>query len=447
MTRQKKADELRNIEAEKALLGSLLINPTILPEVRLIVSANDFSSIYHGAIFEAFCDLTDEGATPDVILLDARLSGVDYGGPAYLAELSLATPTSLHAKEYAEVIKGLSRRRGLVNAASSVAKLAFDKGRNIDEVASESQATIIDAATYVGARGPQAIDSAVETHYDYVSKTQKGEILSVPTGLIDYDKILAGGFKQTTINLLGARTGMGKTAVCTTLAKNVALNNGCPAFFSLEQPTSQIVTRLVAHDAKVSMEKFDMEDGLTSIETKDWESALSELKKIRFYIDDTPGLGVIDIVNRVRVLKRAHNINIVIIDYLQLVRPSKNYSMRYLEIKDVLDHLHQCARELMIPIFSTVQIGRGVDTRQDKRPVLKDLRESGDLEQYGYTITFLHRDEFYDPTTINQRIADLIVAKHRQGPTGTAQCIFRGEYSRLDNIFLRTVNLSGGTTI
>lgn len=437
---------LHNREAEEAVLGSILTNPGILTEIRIILSAEDFFVHHNGFIFQAMCELTDEGSELDLILLDDKIME-EYGGPAYLTKLINVTPTSLHGTHYAEIVKKFSRRRSLVVAAQQVAKGAFDVKNDVDDFSSEAQSLIIEAATHIGGEGPQDINTALELHHNYVDKAQSGEIKSVATGLLDWDWLLAGGFKETTINLLGARTGMGKTAVACTIAKNIALAGGVPAFFSLEQPTSQIVTRLVAQDVGVSTDKFDMKDGLTIAETKEWDRAMLEMKKVKFFIDDTPGLNVMDIVNRARVLKRAHNINILIIDYLQLVRPSKDYRMRYLEIKDVLDHLHICARELSIPIFTTVQLGRDIDSRQDKHPVLKDLRESGDLEQYGYSISFFHRDAFYDPATINQLGAELIVAKHRQGKTGKAQVIFRGEYSRVENAVLNTINLPGGTTI
>lgn len=437
---------LYNKEAEESVLGAILTNPGALTEIRIILSWEDFFLHKNGFIFQAMCELADDGSELDFILLDDRITE-EYGGPAYFAELINATPTSMHGTHYAEIVKKLSRRRALFIAAQNVAKGAFDLKNDVNDFSSEAQSLIIDAATYIGGDGPQNIADALEIHHDYVSKAQSGEIKSVPTGLMDWDWLLAGGLKETTLNILGARTGMGKTAVACTIAKNVALAGGVPAFFSLEQPTSQIITRLVAQDVGVSTDRFDMKDGLTTAEIKEWDRAIVEMKKIKFYIDDTPGLNVMDIVNRARVLKRAHNINLLIIDYLQLVRPSKDHRMRYLDIKDVLDHLHVCARELSIPILTTVQLGRDIDSRQDKHPVLKDLRESGDIEQYGYTISFFHREAFYDPSTINQLGAELIVAKHRQGRTGTAQCIFRGEYSRVESAVLNTINLPGGTTI
>jgi replicative DNA helicase len=441
-----RAEQLQNREAEEAVLGAILVNPIMLSEIRIILTAEDFFIRRNGAIFQAMCDLADDGSQIDLILVEDRAT-MDFGGAAYLTQLIGNVPISLHGPHYAEIVKKMSRRRALVKSAQDVAKSAYNLDLDVDDIAAEAQSSIIEATTYIGAGGPMPIEESLEIHHDYVSKTQSGDIVSVPTGLVDWDRLLAGGLKATTINLLGARTGMGKTAVACTVAKNVALDGGCPAFFSLEQPTSQIVTRLIAQDVGVSVEKFDIKDGLTTAELAEWDKAIGEFSQVKFYIDDTPGLNVMDIVNRARVLKRAHNINILIIDYLQLVRPSKPSRMRYLEIKDVLDHLHICSRELDIPIFTTVQLGREIDSRQDKRPVLKDLRESGDLEQYGYTISFFHRDAFYDPTTINQLGAELIVSKHRQGRTGTAQVIFRGEYSRVENAVLQTINLPGGGTV
>jgi replicative DNA helicase len=432
---------LRNIEAEEGVIGGILVNPSMLIDARLFVKPEDFFIHKNGFIFQAMCELTDEGSQLDMILLDEKIKE-EYGGPAYLVKLTAQVSHSLHVVEYAKIVSDYARRRKIAQAGHDVYATAFDTGKDIDTVSAEAQGIVVDASSHTGGHGPIDMRQALEEHYDYVSKAQAGEIKAIPTGLIDWDNILAGGLKQQTINLIAARTGMGKTAVLCTVAKNRAIDGGCPAFFSLEQPTAQIMTRLISQDVGVSTDRFDIKDGLTQVELKEWDRAIAGMEKIKFFIDDTPGLNVLEIVNRCRVLKRAHDIDLVLVDYAQLIQPSMPQRMRYLEIKNVLDHLHVCSKELKVPILLAAQLGRDVDARQDHRPILKDLRESGDFEQYGYTITFFHREAFYDPTTINQLGGELIVAKHRQGKTGTADVVFRGQYSRVENAMLKTVHLT-----
>jgi replicative DNA helicase len=432
-----------NKDAEKAVLGSILVSPGVLLEVRNILQPDDFFINVHGIVWNAMCKLADQGDPPDVLLVDQALAGVDYGGPAYLTELITHIPSTLNAVHYAEIVHNMGTRRRLLNAASTTARRAMDVKKEIGEVVSESQSDMMEATINgSGRRGPVEMKAALEEHYDVTMSVQNGTITPVPSGLKDYDKILVGGWKPTTLNIIAARTGLGKTATMCTAAANVAFAGYVPLIFSAEQPTSQIITRLIADKAKISIDVFDQKDGLSDAMMQQWGAAIGELEKVKLYIDDTPGPSVTYITNEMRRLRIQASIDIVFIDYLQLIRPAKESRMRYLEIQDVLEHLHRAARELEIPVVLTAQIGREVDVRQGHRPVMKDLRESGDIENFAYTITFLHRDDFFDPNAINKNIAELIVAKHRQGPTGVASVIWRGKYSRLENAVIQTIDLT-----
>ncbi len=277
---------------------------------------------------------------------------------------------------------------------------------------------------------------ALNTHVDRMIAVQSGQIVPVPTGLTDLDKILSGGLQNSTLNMLGGVTGIGKTAALTTIFRNVAVAGHKPVFISLEQPISQLITRMVADKAKVSLELFDIKGGLTQTDMREWTAAIGELEKLTFFIDDTPGQTVGRIRDLITKLHVDEGVDVAFIDYLQIIKPDRNQRMRYLEIDDSLRTLHELARELDIPILMGAQLSRDIMRRKDKIPNLADLRESGNIEQYAYTITFLHREDYWDPVTINRGTAQLIVAKHRQGKTGTAQAIFMGQYSRLENAVL-----------
>ncbi len=422
-----------NREAEEALLGSILINQDILLEVRTIIQTEDFFFTKNQEIYDASCALADQGKNIDLLTLNDALPDKSYGGPAYLTKLANAAPSSVHAASYADIVHKYGVKRRLLVAATAIAKGAWVEAKDHEELLAESQNLITEVAMSTATRGPVAIKEALGQHYDLVTEVQAGRVVSVPSGLVDLDKILAGGWKNTSLNVVAGVTGMGKTATMTTFARNVAVSGGTPVLFSLEQPTEQIVTRLIADKVGVPIDAFDIQDGLSQADLTKWHSAIADLEKVQFYIDDTPNQSVLQICNHVRRLKMMYDINVVFVDYLQLIQPSQSYRMRVLELADVMRHLHQCARETEIPFVLGAQISREVYNRSDKRPVLKDIRESGDIEQYSYTTTFLHRDDYWDPVTINKNVAELIVAKHRQGKTGTAKAIFMGEYSRLEN--------------
>jgi len=438
--------ELMNREAEEALLGSVLTNPPLLTEVRTTVSPDDFFIVRHKHIWEAVCELADEGSGIDLLTLDEKVSTstTDYGGPSFLTKLINSVPTTLHIEEYAAIVHEYGTRRRLLNAAGEIGKAVYNKEKTVDQVIDISQNALIAAAFSGGGSGPVTLKQALSKHQEDVAKAQAGQIKAVPTGILDLDKKLAGGFRPATINVWAAFTGVGKTASAVTVAKNHAEIGGRPVFFSAEMPATRIVNRLVAPVIHVATQRFDIPGSLSSLEITNWGNAVTELEKLGLFIDDTPTPGVSYICNQVKRLRALEGIDLVIIDYLQLVRPSQTYRMRYLEVKDVLERLHATARQLEIPFLVMAQIGRVAARRQDKRPILSDLRESGDIEQFAYSIVLMHRDEYWDATTLNKGVAELNVAKHRDGDTGMVQCIFRGEYSRLENAVFKTINLNPG---
>jgi replicative DNA helicase len=438
-----------NRDAEMGLLGSILINPNSIAEIRPLVEAEDFFLAQHQWIYQAMLALDDKGQHVDLVLMDAALAGKDYGGVAYLTQLLTSTPMSLAAPGYARLIHDLAVRRKLIMQAQMQARLAFNTEMELEEVVTQSMDEFDRATASRSGEGPQDAHEVMSMHYDQVTQAQAGSIKSIPTGLLDWDKYLAGGFKPQTINIVGGRTGIGKTVVATTVLKNTALAGYTPLFFSLEQPAAQIANRLVAKDVGASVEMFDQKDGLTQGELQKWNDTVGKMERLKFFIDDTPGRDINYILSQARRLKKQHSIGLVIIDYIQLIQPARKNAKNSLEeITDVLKHLHNGLRILDLPCLATAQLSRELDKRQDKHPLMADLYGSSQWEHYSYSITFLHRDDFYDAASLNKGMAELIVAKHRQGPTGTATVVFLGKYARLENAVIQTVNLNAqGVTI
>lgn len=233
---------------------------------------------------------------------------------------------------------------------------------------------------------------------------------------------------------------MGKTAVLTTAMRNMAEAGQKPLLISLEQPVTQLVARMLADKSNISLEKFDLPGAMTQSNTQSWHLAIADMENLDFYIDDRPGQTIKNVRETVTKLHEEKGITVVLIDYLQLIKSERGNRMRYLEIDEVLQGLHELARETGLPILMGAQLSREVFHRKEKRPILSDLRESGNIEQFSYSITFLHRDDYWDDMTLNKGVAELIVAKHRQGPTGIAKAVFVAKYSRLENLALKPLH-------
>lgn len=429
-----------NTQAEEAILGAILVNPDMYLQIAQIVNADDFFIHRNRWIYESIEELIQHGIAIDIITLSDKLEKrsqlEEVGGVAYLAHLVAEVPTSLHAPAYAKIVQEEATRRRMILAASNVARLGYDIEKDIQDSLALAQSELANIQIKAGT-GPVIIKKALDEHYEYIDDVRQGRIASISSGLVDLDRILAGGYKQTTLNSIAAATGMGKTAVACTLAKNMAKAGHSPAFFSLEQPVVQIVSRLLSEDVGVPLDQFDVQGGLDNY-LQDYDNAISKLEHLNLYIDDTPNQNVQALCTQIKRMYALFGIDVAIVDYLQLVQPAQTQRMRYQEIKDIMETFHATARHLKIPIILMAQLNREIFNRNDKRPVLKDLREGADIEQFSYTVTFLHREAYFDPTTLNQRLAELIVAKHRQGTTGTANVIFRGEYSRFENMTLNT---------
>jgi replicative DNA helicase len=417
-----------NVEAEEAVLGALLIDPDAIIEIATFLDPGDFYVQRNGWIYGAIRSLHERREPADLVTLadelerDNRLS--EIGGPARLTSLINATPTSIHVEFYARIVERMAVLRRLIVGATQIAQLAYDPEgiENIDEVIDRAEAIIFGISERRVDRELRPIRNVIEEYYDRVEylHQHQGEMVGLPTGLADLDKIL-GGLQRSDLIIMAGRPGMGKSSLALSIALQAARKwSKRVAIFSLEMSDEQLVQRLVSAETGI--------DSQGDIHEDEWPvfmAATSNLSNTSIYLDDTPSISVMELRTKARRLHAEHGLDLLIVDYLQLMRGDFRSENRQQEISFISRSLKGLARELNLPLIALSQLSRAVESRHDKRPMLSDLRESGSLEQDGDIVIFIYRDDFYNPDSEYPNIAEVIVAKHRSGPTGILSVYFR----------------------
>jgi replicative DNA helicase len=438
---------LYTLEAEEAVLGCVLINPDAYFEVAPFLRAEDFYLHKHRWIWEVFIHLHDQRIPVDFITvsqeLDSRRLLEEAGGGAYLTHLLNTVPTSLHAEAYGRLIQRDALRRRLLEAATSVAKLAYAEERDINEVVNEAEAAVFAVSEQRLAKDIVPIREAISEYFDQVKmlSERKGEVLGVPTGFYDLDKVL-GGLQKSDLLIIAGRPGSGKTGFMLSVAKNAAqINKKHVAVFSLEMSNHQLVQRLMAQETGIDSQRLRLGD----VHDDEWPlfiEAAGALGDAPIFLDDTPALTPLQLRAKCRRLDQEYGLDLVIVDYLQLMQGEGRSENRVQEVSYISRHLKQLARELKVPVLAGAQLSRAVEQRQEKRPILSDLRESGSLEQDADIVMFIHRADLYEKESAKTNVADILVAKHRNGPTAEIQLVFRGALTKFENADTRTVDLS-----
>jgi len=428
----------RDVEAEQAVLGSILLESGLIGAVREIVTPEMFYDRAHEKIFRRMCDLDDDGEAIDVITLTDRLRQheelEDVGGVTYLARLVGGIPTTAHAEHYARMVREKYLLRRSIEEGMALMKNAAQSGDPAKVISAMQEAA---AKLSELAAPPKEIVPVAEVLmgvYETVEKrfenrdTFRG-VTGIASGYPDLDRMTAG-FQRSDLIILAGRPSMGKTAFALNIAQNVGKRGEPVAIFSLEMSASQLGERLLTSESGV--EAGRLRTGY--LETDDWEKvtmAIGALSEATIYIDDTPGLMVHEIRSKCRRLKERRGLSLVIIDYLQLIaaprRPGVN---RTQEVSEITRALKQMARELDVPVIALSQLSRGVEQRQDKRPMLSDLRESGEIEQTADTVMFLYREDYYQPESEKKNITEVIIAKQRNGPVGTVELVFLKQFNK-----------------
>ncbi len=419
-----------NMEAENAVLGSLLIDPDAIIRIASFLSPEDFYVERHAWIYQAIRDLNERREPADLVTLTDELERReqidDIGGSAYITDLINTTPTSIHVEYYARIVERTAVLRRLITAAGEIARLAYQDTEDVKDVVDQAEGIIFGVASRRAARDLRPIHVVLEKFHERIEYLQQhqGEVVGVPTGLADLDKLL-GGLQRSDMIVMAGRPGMGKTSLALSMALQAARRHRKRvALFSLEMSDEQLVQRLVSAETGIDSQRIR----LGNIHQDEWPTfiqATNILSGTQVFIDDTPAISALELRTKARRLHAEHGLDLLIVDYMQLMRGESRSENRQQEISFISRSIKGLARELDIPILALSQLSRQVDSRQDKRPMLSDLRESGSIEQDADIVVFIYRDDVYNPESEFPNIAEIIVAKHRSGPTGTINAFFR----------------------
>lgn len=425
----------QNIDAEKSLLGAILIDEEVLIDVAEIVKPIDFYDKRHTTIYGGIIRLFEKHSPVDLLTLTDELSKKNeldgVGGASYLSELTNHVPTAAHAKSYAEIVSQAAVRRRLIKASSDISELAFNEDLTVPELLGQSEAELFGVSDASLKNDLTSIEDILDQSFERIDELfrNKGQLRGIRTGYRDLDNITAG-LQRSNLIILAARPAMGKTTLVTNLAYNVATIEKKPVlFFSLEMSKEQLIDRMLADAAGV--DSWNIQTGnLSEEDFSKLSDAMGEMAEAPIYIDDTPGITALELRTKARRLAHDGELGLIVIDYLQLLEPTTKTGNRVQEVSEISRSLKLIARELNVPVIALSQLSRQVESREDKRPQLADLRESGSIEQDADIVMFIYREAYYNPETERENITDLIIAKHRQGVVGTIELYFHPERLR-----------------
>ncbi|NLS78227.1 MAG: replicative DNA helicase [Chloroflexi bacterium] len=431
----------QNIEAEQSVLGSLLIDPNAIITVASFLRAEDFYREQHGEVYDAMLALHERREPIDLLTVCDELQRREQleavGGAAYLTSVINMVPTSIHVEHYAHIVERTSILRHLIDAAGEIAGLAYQEMGEVEEIIDKAESTLFKVSQQRISQSLVPIRQVVVDYYDHIEYLHEhpGETTGLPTGFVDLDKLL-NGMQPSDLIIVAGRPGTGKSSLALALARHAALKqSGVVAIFTLEMSSAQLVQRLISSETDIDSQRLQT----GRIQDSEWGlfvRASSVLSESAIFIDDTPSPTPMEIRTKARRLAEEHGLDLIIIDYLQLMQGNQRSENRVQEISYISRALKGLARELNVPVVALSQLSRAVESRTDKRPILSDLRESGSIEQDADIVMFIYRDEMYNEATEMQNIAELIIAKHRNGPTGTVHLRFRKELTRFENLAL-----------
>ena len=429
-------------EAEEAVVGAVFINPEVYYDVAQFLSADDFYIHRHKWIWEAFTSLHEQRIPVDLLTvsdeLERRGQLSEIGGPAYLTALVNQVPSSLNAESYGHIVEGYSIRRKMINAANQIASIAYNEKTSVDDVMNESEKAVFNVSERRLKHDLVPIKKVASEFYDRIDDLAKrpDDIVGVPTGFIDLDKMLTG-LQPSDLLIIAGRPGQGKTGFLLSIAKNAGLTHKKHvAIFSLEMSNEQVVQRLISQETGIESQR--MRTG--KLDDHEWPlftHAIEVFSDTHIFLDDTPAITPLQLRTKCRRLHMEFGLDLIIIDYLQLMGGDTRNDNRVQEVSYISRNLKVLARELNVPVLAAAQLSRAVEQRTDKRPVLSDLRESGSLEQDADIVMFIYRPDQYEKDTVKQNVAEIIIAKHRNGPVGSVELVFRGAQAKFENAATR----------
>ena len=425
-----------NIEAEQSVIGAVFLDPETFSTASELLMPEDFFRAGHQRIFSAMVQLADKGEPIDLVTVTSFLHNRkeldEAGGVSYLSDVAGSVPTAANIGYYSKIVEEKAMLRRLIRTATDIVTSGFEREDEVDEVLNEAEKSILEVSSRQNAGAFKSIKDVLIEVYDDIEQLhhQSGDITGIASGFRDLDRITSG-FQPNDLIIVAARPSVGKTAFALNVAQNVAVNTDeNVAIFSLEMGAEQLVSRMLCAEGNIDSQR--LRSG--QLQADDWSKltmAMGSLSNAGIYIDDSPGIRVAEIRSKCRRLKQEHGLGMILIDYLQLIQGSANSKEnRQQEVSEISRSLKALARELNVPLIALSQLSRGVESRQDKRPMMSDLRESGSIEQDADIVGFLYRDDYYDTESEKQNIIEIIISKQRNGPVGSVELAFVKEYNK-----------------
>ncbi|UFJ40424.1 replicative DNA helicase [Brevibacillus humidisoli] len=438
----------QNTEAEQSVLGAVFLSKEALHTALEILGPQDFYKSAHQRIFQTMLDLYEKGEPVDLVTVTAELQDQkvldEVGGVTYLTNLASAVPTAANVEYYARIVEEKALLRRLIRTATQIANDGYTREDDVGEIIADAERYILELSQNRNSGGFIPIRDVLMETYERIEflSQRRGEVTGIPSGYPDLDK-MTSGFQRSDLIILAARPSVGKTAFALNVAQNVAARAGeSVAIFSLEMAASQLVQRMLCAEGNIDAQK--MRTGW--LEEDDWQKltmAIGTLGKAPIYIDDTPGITVQDIRAKCRRLQAERGLGMILIDYLQLIHGRGRGENRQQEVSEISRTLKGIARELNVPVIALSQLSRSVEQRQDKRPMMSDIRESGSIEQDADIVAFLYRDDYYNRESESNNTVEVIIAKQRNGPTGTVELAFLKEYNKFVSLDRQHRELAG----
>lgn len=428
-----------NLEAERGVLGAILINNDAFNVAAELIDAEDFFRDAHRRVFDKMVGLNERGQAIDLVTLKDELlrSGNldEVGGPAYVSALADGVPRSTNVEYYARIVKEKATLRNLIYSANKIVATAYATEDDADAVLDRAGQEIFSIAENQYHTGFVPLSALAQDSFTTIEQLQahKGVVTGVPTGFADIDELTAG-LQPADLVIVAARPSMGKTAFVLNIAQHVGTKTDCTVgFFSLEMAKEALFIRMLTTEAQVDSQRF--RTGLLSeVDYGRLSIAMGKLSEARVFIDDTAGLGVLEMRAKSRRLKAEHGLDLLIVDYLQLMQGRGRFENRTQELATISRALKNLAKELSVPVVALSQLSRAPEARSDRRPQLSDLRESGALEQDADVVMFIYREEMYQETPENENLAEIIIGKQRNGPTGNVKLAFLKQQTRFENL-------------
>ena len=427
-----------NIEAEQSVLGAMLLDKEAISTATEYISGDDFYREAHKEIFEAIVDIYNRGEPVDLITLTEKLKTRNtleaVGGITFLTNLMDAVPTTHNVKYYAKIVEDKSLLRKLIKSSNEIIQKSYQAEEDIGEIIDDAEKGIFNISLKRSTQGFVHLKNILNANFDRIEQLylNKGKITGVPTGFHDLDNKLSG-LQKSDLILIAARPSMGKSSFMMNIVQHAAVREKITtAIFSLEMSKEQLTQRLLCSEALIDAHRLRIGD----INEDEWVKlarAMGPLSEAPIYIDDTPSISITEMRAKCRRLKLEHDLGLIVIDYLQLMQGKGNAESRQQEISEISRSLKALAREINVPVVALSQLSRAPEMRADHKPVLSDLRESGAIEQDADVVMFLYRDEYYHPDTEKKNIGEVNIAKQRNGPTGTIELIWLGQFTKFVN--------------